>query len=76
MTIFCTVCKVEVPEKRAIRGSHFCSNSCHGEYRRARRSWRASKACRLCGRPLKQRRKEAPVPTAHTPSQDLLEGLL
>ena len=76
MTIFCCVCKAEVTGKRVARGSHFCSEVCHEQYRRERRNLKAGKACRLCGRPPRQRRKLDPVPTAHNQILDLIEGTL
>ena len=77
MTTYCTICKVLIPEKRAARGSHFCSEVCHEHYRRERRDWRALRACRLCGRPARPRRKETKldhVPTAHNVSERLMDG--
>lgn len=59
-------CLGEIPEKKAFRGSHFCSTECHREYRRQRRSLRAEKACRLCGRRMPKRTQEKAVRTEHT----------
>jgi hypothetical protein len=78
VTVYCCVCKSPVLEKRANRGSHFCSEQCHEQYRRARRDWRAAKACRLCGRsPARLKRKtvkQQALPTEHTGAQDLMNG--
>jgi hypothetical protein len=69
MTTYCTVCRGEIPEKRANRGSHFCSEACHERYRRERRNLKAGKACRLCGRsPARLKRKtckQEAVPMEH-----------
>lgn len=53
---FCVRCKTEVDPKRVMRGSSFCSNECRKEDLKERRDYRASKACRLCGRPAKHRK--------------------
>ena len=44
------LCLHLIPEARRRRGSHFCSNECHTEYRRGRAAERAERKCRLCGR--------------------------
>jgi hypothetical protein len=49
---------------------------CHDLYRKERRNLRAGKACRLCGRPTRQPRKEDPVLSGHSQPQNLLEGKL
>ena len=65
MMTFCVVCKSEIDAKRQMRGSHFCSNECHSEYRRQRRSLKAGKACRLCGRGMPKGRAGEAVRSAH-----------
>lgn len=65
MTTFCVFCTKVIAESRAWRGSHFCSPECHKEYRRLRRSWRATKACRLCGHRLSKRQQKSALPSEH-----------
>ena len=78
MTTFCTMCRNVIPEKRQARGSHFCSEPCHEDYRKQRRTWKANKECRLCGRPpIRPRTKKAiadPVRSAHNDTCGLIEG--
>jgi hypothetical protein len=77
MTVYCCICKSPISEKRANRGSHFCSEPCHEAYRKQRRDWRASKSCRLCGRPARAPRKETKleaVSSEHNVSDKLIEG--
>jgi len=78
MTIFCCICRGDVPTKRSNRGSHFCSEPCHEAYRRERRTWKASVECRLCGRPpIRPRKKKAiadAVRTAHNGPEKLMDG--
>src|SRR4051812_29798817 len=69
MTVYCCMCRNLMPERRANRGSHFCSETCHEQYRRQRRSWRALKNCRLCGRPARQRSLTGARPTEHSISE-------
>jgi hypothetical protein len=63
---YCCVDRKLIPEKRARRGSKFCSNECHGVYRIARRQEKAKKACRLCGRGMPKRKQEEAVRSAHS----------
>jgi hypothetical protein len=67
------LCLGNIPERRAWRGSHFCSNECHREYRRQRRSWRATRSCRLCGRATPKRRQLVDVPSEHTPTVEVIQ---
>jgi hypothetical protein len=79
MLTYCTVCKAEISEKRANRGSFYCSEKCHEEHRRAKRNWRASRYCRLCGREARPPRKTMnpdPVHSEHSSSEKLMEGEL
>jgi predicted nucleic acid-binding Zn ribbon protein len=79
MVTYCTVCKALISEKRAARGSHFCSEPCHEAYRKQRRDWRASRYCRLCGREARPPRKTMnpdPVHSEHNSSEKLMEGEL
>jgi hypothetical protein len=52
---FCTRCREPIDPKRVMRGSSFCSNECRKADLNKRRDYRASKACRLCGRPPKRK---------------------
>ena len=47
---YCTRCRARVPDKSAAHGGSFCSPQCRNADKKARRAWRAAKACRLCGR--------------------------
>lgn len=60
---FCVRCQSPIDPKRVMRGSAFCGTECRREDSKERRAFRASKACRLCGRkargnlqPSRQRR--------------------
>jgi predicted nucleic acid-binding Zn ribbon protein len=67
---YCTVCKEEIDEKRYARGSRFCSSECAKAHSKERRDWRASKACRLCGRrlprPKVKQEESGQLPNEHT----------
>ena len=54
MKLYCMVCRRTVPDERVRRGSPYCSKDCREVYRKARRDWRATKHCRLCGRPVRK----------------------
>jgi hypothetical protein len=54
---YCTRCQAPIDPKRVMRGSSFCGTECRREDMKERRAFRASKACRLCGR--KARHKPA-----------------
>ena len=66
MTLFCTVCKAEIPPERIKRAST-CSLSCQKELNRLRVAERAKKKCRLCGRKFRSATKLDPVLSQHTP---------
>lgn len=53
---YCVRCKTEIDPKRVMRSSSFCSNECRKEDLKARRDFRAARACRLCGRPAKHKK--------------------
>jgi|GEM_PF-5691400 len=53
------------PGNRDRRGCHLCSAECNSEYRHWPRNERAKKACRLCGKRLRQKQKITPVLTQH-----------
>jgi len=50
---FCTRCGAPIDPKRVMRGSSFCGTPCRRDDAKERRAYRASKACRLCGRPAR-----------------------
>ena len=58
---FCVRCGAPIDPKRVMRGSAFCDTECRREDMKERRAFKASKACRLCGR------KARPKPTAKPP---------
>lgn len=64
---FCIKCGREIDAKRVLRGSVTCGASCYQADRKARRAYRASKACRLCGRPPKVRKAEKDAPDQRAP---------
>jgi predicted nucleic acid-binding Zn ribbon protein len=73
---YCTVCTKEIDEKRYARGSRFCSSECAKAHSKERRDWRASKACRLCGRrlprPKVKQEESGQLPNEHTVIQESL----
>lgn len=64
MTTYCVMCRELIPEARAYRGSHFCSNDCHKSYRKQRRAWRSQKVCRFCGNGITRRRAKTQTSAA------------
>ena len=57
MKRYCVKCRVEIDPKRVTRGSFFCGlnkDRCRLEDRKARRAYKASKDCALCGRKARQ----------------------
>ena len=66
MTTFCILCKSEIPADRQRRGAVTCSPEYQREYRRQRRSERATRNCRLCGRKAKKLRLTEPVLQEHS----------
>lgn len=55
---YCVRCRSPIDPKRVMRSSAFCGAECRRDDSKERRAFRASKACRLCGR--KARAKPAP----------------
>jgi endogenous inhibitor of DNA gyrase (YacG/DUF329 family) len=51
-------CGKPISDKRTIKGSCFCSNACKAADKKARRSYRANRNCRTCGRAAVKRRAE------------------
>lgn len=66
MTTYCILCRAEIPVTRQRRGAATCRPECAREYRRQRRSERATRFCRLCGRPARKRSVNAPVLHPHS----------
>jgi hypothetical protein len=66
MTLFCTVCKSDIPPER-VKRAVTCSPVCAKELNRLKVADRAKKKCRLCGRRFKSATKLEPVLTQHTP---------
>ena len=66
MITYCILCRAEIPEKRARRGAITCSPDHQQEYRRQRRSERALKFCRLCGRKARRPKVVASVLQEHS----------
>jgi hypothetical protein len=75
MTTFCILCRAEMNEKRARRGAVTCSPDHQQEYRRQRRSERALKFCRLCGRKARRPKAVASVLLKHGDSGESSEPL-
>lgn len=59
MTVFCVLCKSEIPVARQRRASVTCSPACQQEYRHQRRNERALWKCRLCGRKARRPKGKA-----------------
>jgi Fe-S-cluster-containing dehydrogenase component len=55
MTTYCIMCKTQIPDVRAIRGSYTCTKACHNEYRKQRRAERSLRVCRFCGNRVKHK---------------------
>jgi hypothetical protein len=60
---FCTHCRNQVDENRAIRGSNFCSDDCREADRKERRALLASRSCRLCHRKIRKPKTTTELPT-------------
>lgn len=58
---YCTRCQDPIDPKRVMRGSSFCGTECRREDMKERRAFRASKACRLCGRAARHRKPPQPA---------------
>lgn len=61
---YCTVCTKQIPPKRVAHGGRTCSDECRREDDRQRRAWRATKKCRLCGRPKRARKGKRIAPAS------------
>jgi len=73
LALYCVVCRRPISEDRVARGSSYCSNDCRKAYRLARRDWRASRNCRLCGR--KARKSKLAAQGLVTPRLDFADNL-
>jgi hypothetical protein len=60
---YCVRDQKPIDPKRVMRGSAFCSTACRRDDARERRAFKASKACRLCGRKARPK----PPPAAPEP---------
>ena len=66
MTLFCQVCRGEIPEDRARQKKpRVCSEACKAEYRRLMGLARDKRICRLCGRRFRKARSLESVNTDH-----------
>lgn len=65
MRTFCVLCQAQIPEDRQRRRAVTCCPDHQKEYRRQRRSQRATQFCRLCGRPLQKKSNKEPVRIEH-----------
>jgi len=68
MTTYCVLCRAEIPEDRQRRRAVTCCAEHQREYRRQRRSQRATRFCRLCGRPIGKKSTRVTVLMRHTDS--------
>ena len=66
MTTFCILCQQPISADRQRRGAVTCSSEHQREYRRLRRSDRALRFCRLCGRKAKKLKTTEPVLMEHS----------
>jgi hypothetical protein len=66
MTTFCILCQQPIPVDRQRRGAVTCSSEHQQEYRRLRRSDRALRFCRLCGRKAKKLKDHGAVLMEHS----------
>jgi hypothetical protein len=66
MTTFCILCQQPIPADRQRRGAVTCSSEHQREYRRLRRSDRALRFCRLCGRKAKKLKDHGAVLMEHS----------
>lgn len=74
MTIYCVLCRAEIPEARERRGAVTCSPEHSKEFRRQKRAEHAKRFCRLCGRPT--RKSKIPLLTTLSEKTSLLEPVL
>jgi predicted nucleic acid-binding Zn ribbon protein len=70
MTTFCILCRTLIPEDRQRRGAVTCCSDHQKEYRRQRRSERALRFCRLCGRKARKPTRVEPVLHEHDGIKD------
>jgi len=65
MTTYCVLCRGEIPADRERRRAVTCCREHQREYRRQRRFQRATRSCRLCGRPIRKKSNSEPVLMEH-----------
>ena len=66
---FCVRCRQPIDPKRVMRGSSFCGTLCRREDSKERRAFKASKACRLCGRKARPKPRDATQEARATDAQ-------
>jgi len=66
---YCTVCRSPVSLKRIMRASPYCSDECRLQAKNEKREMKAQLACRLCGRPPRNRRKSETTEDQFAPSE-------
>jgi len=64
-------CDAFIPVERVRRNAVTCSPEHQKQLSRQRRSERAEKFCRLCGRPAKRKRASEAVPRRHNDVQEV-----
>ena len=70
MKRYCVKCCTEIDPKRVTRGSFFCGlnkDRCRLEDRKARRAYKASRDCALCGRKARQAKPKQTPESAVAP---------
>jgi len=67
LILYCTVCRLQIDEKRLARNADTCGRDCARKKRNMRREWRHSKSCPLCGR--KARKRSAIITPSPEPSE-------
>lgn len=74
MTTYCVLCRALIPEDRQRRGAVTCCPEHQREYRRQRRSERALKFCRLCGRKARRQKPVEAVRMEHSDSREVVDS--
>jgi hypothetical protein len=65
VTLYCVLCRAELPPDRIKPKVKTCSDDCAREIKRLFRQERAKKECRLCGRKFRRVANLGAVPQAH-----------
>jgi hypothetical protein len=63
---YCCRCRLPLESRSVARAATFHPD-CRKEDRKARRRWKASRNCRLCGRPASKRKAAAAKDAAYAP---------